>query len=99
MLEGVGVFLANMMMLWISLGTLLLELIKPTAGHDPAQPWRVLFPHELEEEVVSHLPVGFFVCGHWLASDPSGGTRPTLSARAGAVAGSVLGAHGRGPLN
>lgn len=44
MLEGVGVFLANMMMLWISLGTLLLELIKPKAGHDPAQPWRVLSP-------------------------------------------------------
>lgn len=61
MLEGVGVFLANTMVLWTSLGTLLLELIKPRPGHDPAQPQRVLFPQELEEEVVSHLPVGFFV--------------------------------------
>lgn len=55
------VFLANMMMLWTSLGALLLELIKPKAGYDPAQPQRVLFPQELEEEVVLHLPVGFCV--------------------------------------
>lgn len=51
----------NMMMLWTSLGTLLLELIKPKACHDPAQPRRVLFPQGLEEDVLSHLPVGFFV--------------------------------------
>lgn len=36
MLEGVSVFPANTMMLWTSLGTLLLQLIKPKAGHDPA---------------------------------------------------------------
>lgn len=52
---------ANMMMLWTSLGTFLLELIRTKASHDPAQPWTVLFPQELEDEVVSHLPVGFFV--------------------------------------
>lgn len=49
MLEGISVLLANAMMLWTSLRTLLLELIKPKAGHDPAQLRGFFFPRSWEK--------------------------------------------------